>query len=288
MQVKTIRNLIFTQLLVACIFAPVTVQAATEVVFSDGKSINKLVTDGTKARIGMGSGEYVLIDYPSRSVQMVSPSVKQIIDMGAQVPATASRKIPQPEITLTRKGSGPVIAGYQTTAYEWLANGRACGTLYGSPDALKVSGMQSLFKALRLMMQRQRQAMGAYAAMMSVCKQAQFSISDYIQKTGIPMRTVNARGEIETEVQSIKTGVTLATNAFTPPPSYKKVSMNGDINHVENDIEQAKGDNRQLLQGMSPELQQVQQQLQRMQQSGQLPPQAMEQLQRYQQMMQQH
>ncbi len=262
--------------------------AATVVELSGGNQMNKLMSNGSIARIGTGDGEYVLIDYKTKSVRMVMPQDRQVMDMGKGMPVMGG-KVPDIKINLKSKGAGPVIAGYKTEMYEWAANGSSCGTIFGSRDALKTGGMKPLFDALRVMLEKQRSAMGGYASMMSTCQQASLKMGDFIKKIGIPMRIVKANGQVENEVKSIKTGVKLPKGTFSAPSSYRTVSMNDMMSEQMGGMRNSQGRSQggmpqDAMGGM--DMSGLQEQMMKMQRSGQIPPEAMEQFKQYQQMMQ--
>jgi len=218
-----VKKFVKNTFLCAIVLSSYSVVASTVVEFSGNNRADKIMTNGLKARIGTGSGDYVLVDYKTQSVKMILSAQKQVLDMGMGLPAkTTNAEI---KTSLKAIGTGPVVAGYQTTAYAWLANGRNCGTIFASKAALNTQGVKSLFSALQLMMEKQRAAMGGYAAMMSVCMQANFKIANHISRVGIPMRMLKPDGQLENEIKSIKTDVKIAKSVFDVPASYKHSAM---------------------------------------------------------------
>jgi len=212
----------FVKALLCLILIPVpSVFASTVVEFSGNERADKIMTNGVKARIGTGSGDYVLVDYKTQSVKMILSEQKKVLDMGgAEVSKAVDLTL---KTSLRMIGSGPVVAGYPTMAYTWLANGQKCGTIFASKAALNTPGIKPLFNALQLMMNKQRAAMGGYAAMMSVCMQANFKMAEHIREIGIPMRMLKPNGKLENEIKSIQANVTLADEVFEMPRSYQLI-----------------------------------------------------------------
>ncbi len=257
-----------------CVMAT-AVQAATVVELSGQGKVRQIVTDGKKARISAGNNDYVIVDYKSSSVKMVMNAKQQVLVMDGEMPSVAG-KAPEVKTSLKKNGNGPDIAGYGTTAYDWGTNMKKCGRIYASKEVLAVDGMRELFDAMHTLMKKQRDAMGGYAAMMDGCTRANLQMTDQVEKIGIPMRIVKADGQVVNEIKSIKTNVTVPKNAFDIPADYKVVTMQEMMQRAQ-----------QARQSMQQQMPQIQQQLQQLKASGKLSPEAMKQLEKYQQMMQQ-
>ena len=156
-------------------------------------------------------------------------------------------------------------------------NGRSCGDIYASKDAYQVEGMKEVLKAMRTMIAQQRAMLGGLAGMLDDCTLADMQMVERVENIGIPMRTVR-NGRIESEVKSIQTDATLPADAFVIPASYKKVS-------VEQQVQKASRAMQQAPQQMPPGTQGM---MRQMQQSGQMTPEMMEQMRRAQEMMRQY
>jgi len=261
-------------------FTAQSVSAGTIVKVQNNNELTTMITDGKKARMDMSASEYVVIDYKGRKVSMVSPQEKQVMEMSMDTLAgkSASSDVPKVRDSLSRRGAGPAIAGYATQKYSYSVNGKSCGDIYASIDAYNAKGMKELLKAMRTMVDQQRSMLGGLAGMMDDCTLADMQMVERIENIGIPMRTVK-NGRVESEVKSIQTDVSIPADSFAIPASYKKVS-------VEQQMQQAR-------QAMPPSMQQgvppgMQDMMRQMQQSGQMTPEMMEQMRRSQEMMQQY
>jgi hypothetical protein len=257
--------------------------AGTIVKVQSKNELTTMIIDGKKARMDMSASEYVVIDYKNRKVSMVSPQEKQVMEMSMDALAgnSSSSGVPKVRDSLSRRGAGPAIAGYATQKYSYSVNGKSCGDIYASIDAYNAKGMKELLKAMRTMVDQQRSMLGGLAGMMDDCTLADMQMVDRVENIGIPMRTVK-NGRVESEVVSIQTDVSISADSFAIPASYKKVSL-------EQQMEQAR-------QAMPPAMQQAPQQMppgtedmmRQMQQSGQMTPEMMEQMRRAQEMMRQY
>lgn len=255
------------------------VMAGTIIELQNNNELNTVITDGNQVRMNMGGSDYMIVDYRSHSVRVVSPQKQQVmlLDTGS---TAAMNKTPLVRSAVKNLGTGQAVAGYNTQKYGFTANGKSCGLIYGSKDAYQAQGIKELLAAMRTMMQKQRDMLGAFASLVDDCTLADMSITDHINTIGVPMRT-ERNGKVETEVKSIKTDVSLPADVFHIPPTYKSVNMLGQVQAIPKDISQT----RQQAQQHQPQTQQMAQQ---MQHSGQLLPEAHEQMRRAQQMRQQY
>ena len=92
------------------------------------------------------------------------------------------------------------------------------------------------------------------------------------------MRTLDKDGKIETEVTMILKAADVEADYYAFPADYQMVSMGEEIEKVQKESRQM--DN---LQRNIPEMQRMMQEMQR---TGRVPPEAMEEMRRYQEMMQ--
>jgi len=259
-------------------FAAQNVFAGTIVEVQSKNELTTMITDGKKARMNMSASEYVIIDYKNRKVSMVNPQEKQVMEMSMDTLAGKSASsAPRVRDNLRRAGAGPAIAGYATQKYNYSVNGKPCGDIYASVDAYQAKGMKELLKAMRTMVDQQRSMLGGLAGMMDDCTLADMQMVERVENIGVPMRTVK-NGRIESEVKSIQTDVSLPADSFAIPASYKKVSMEQQMQEASRAMQQAP---QQVPPGMQDMMRQ-------MQQSGQMTPEMMEQMRRSQEMMKQY
>jgi hypothetical protein len=254
--------------------------AGTIVKVQSKNELTTMITDGKKARMDMSASEYVVIDYKNRKLSMVNPQEKQVMEMSMDTLAgkNSSSGAPKVRDSLSRRGAGPAIAGYETHKYSYSVNGKSCGDIYASIDAYHAKGMKELLKAMRTMVDQQRSMLGGLAGMMDDCTLADMQMVDRIENIGIPMRTVK-NGRVESEVKSIQTDVSIPADTFAIPASYKKVSVEQQMQQARQAMPPA------MQQGVPPDMQDM---MRQMQQSGQMTPEMMEQMRRSQEIMQQY
>lgn len=247
-------------------------QAATVIEVQSNSDLTTVVTNGQLARMNMSGNEYVIVDYRKQTVKVVSPQKQQVMLLGADETATGNNG-PQVHTSIKNLGAGIVVAGYPTQKYAYSANGKPCGVIYGSRDVYQQQGIKELFQAMKTMMENQRAVLGGLAGMIDDCTLADMKVSDHVKTVGVPMRT-EKNGRVETEIKSIKQGVTLPADTFVIPASYKTLTMQDQINAASK--------------SMAKHQPQMQQMMRQMQQSGQMTPEMMEQMRRSQEMMRQY
>ncbi|PCJ85234.1 MAG: hypothetical protein COA54_11830 [Thiotrichaceae bacterium] len=261
------------------IFNTSVVMAGTVVTMKSDNEYSKIMTDGKKARMGMGDEGYIIVDYKTQSVKIVDPERKQVMLLSAgDLPKGGNAPIVK--VSINDLGSGPTVAGYKTRKFSYKVNGKSCGIIYGSKDAYKLKGIKELFDAMQTMAQRQQALMGGYAGMIDACTLGDIKLADHVSTVGVPMRT-EENGKIETEIVKIQLNVSLPANTFTVPASYETTTMADEMKKAQKDM-------AKMQQQMQQHQPQVQQMMQQMQQSGQLPPEVMEQLRKAQEQMRQY
>lgn len=267
--------------LIFCLFGNTVIAATLIEVTSEDGGQTQVMMDGNQSRIDMGEGQgYMLIDHKKQTMFAVIPEKKQILDMSGDMPSMGGRTAPKIKTELVSNGSGPTIAGYSTKKFTLKAEGKICGTLFGSKAAMETTGIARLFESMKAMAEKQRAAMGGYAAMIDVCTRANMDFSSQGIKVGVPMRMLDANGKITSEIKSIKMNASLPANAFTLPKGYETITMADQMKRARQGLSQNMGQGH----GQMPDMQQM---MKQMQQSGRMPPEAMEQMKRYQEMMQQ-
>ncbi|MFV2005334.1 MAG: hypothetical protein ACC650_09005 [Gammaproteobacteria bacterium] len=253
--------------------------AGTIVEIQDEGELTTIMTDGKKARMGMPSAEYVIVDFKSNSVKFVSPQEKQVMLMDSDGMPAGKDKVRVVKTSIKNLGAGPVIAGYKTQKFSYAANGKSCGTIYGSKDAYQAKGIKELFSAMKTMMERQRTMMGGFVNMIDDCDLADMNLSEKVTTIGVPMRT-EKNGRVDSEVKSIKTGVSLPADAFSVPANYKTTTMQEQMKAMSGSMAGSKNQMQQ-----QPQMQDM---MKQMQQSGQITPEIMEQMREAQEMMNQY
>jgi len=263
--------------LALCLFSHSAIAATLIEVTSQGGGQTQVMMDGSKSRIDMGERQgYVLIDYKKQTMYAVIPEKRQILDMSGDMPSMGGRPVPKIKTELIPNGSGPTIAGFSTKKFTLKAEGKVCGTLFGSKAAMETTGIDKLFESMKTMADKQRTAMGGYAAMIDACTRANMDFASQGEKVGVPMKMLDASGRITSEIKSIKTNASLPANVFSLPSGYQTITMAEQMNRASQTMNNG--------QTRMPDMQQM---MKQMQQSGRMSPETMEQMKRYQEMMQQ-
>ena len=97
--------------------------------------------------------------------------------------------------------------------------------------------------------------MGAVAqSMMDPCDLASQSFDDQLPKLGMPLKSIDASGNVETEIVDIDTRAKLDKKLFTLPADYRRTSLEEEMGNAMKEMQQ-------MMQQMPPEMQQMMQQM---------------------------
>ena len=279
--IKTIQFLLIT------LFLSSSVLAGTVIEIQNNNEDMSIMTDGQRVRMNMSGADYVIVDYKNKNVSVVDPQKQQVMQLNVDEVAKGN-SAPLVRTSVKRLSSGQMIAGYKTQKYSYTANGKSCGVIYGSADAYQVRDIKALLGAMKTMLEKQRAALGGFAAFVDDCTLADLQVVEHVNTIGMPMRT-EKNGRVESEVKSINVDVELPANTFVIPANYRNVTMQDEMKAATKDIVNAQQQIQQRgyygQQGQQP---QVQQMARQMQQSGQMTPEMMEQMRRSQEMMRQY
>ena len=271
-------------ILLLVFFSVAEVGAATVVELVNRGETEQVMTDGKTARFGVGDQDYVLMDVQTGEMTMVDLANRQVQRL--KMPDSHAAVKSDIDIRLSADGAGKTIAGYPTRRYRWQANGQSCGVIYASRDALAVEGVKTLFAGVQKMVKQQAASMGGYLKMMDVCTRGQLYIGESVNELGMPMRVENRDGSVASEVKAIRTDVRLPTSTFATPEAsaVKDFDTHQMADRLSDRQAQMQQNHDKIMQDMPAGLRS---QMQQLQQSGQLPPEAMRQLQQMQRMLQQ-
>lgn len=209
------RNLLTVLALIAC-----NSHAAILIEIKTPEGQTKVYRDGARSRMDMGERGYMLVDSAAETLFMVMPKERQVMDM-SQMLKTAPPAGNGVKLTFKKTGSGPRIAGYTTTQYQYAANGNACGTVMASEQALKDSGLQEAFEIMQRMAARADAMMMAFDARTDPCQRAGTRFSEHASDIGIPMRVTMKEGQLVSEIVRIEKDAKLSPNAFIIPTGYQ-------------------------------------------------------------------
>lgn len=273
-------KLVITSLLMVCVFTQA--QADTQITVRDKSgSTSTFSSNGKSARMDDNQRPgYVLINFDKNQFNMIDPERREIMEMSTMPGNKSKVKTENVTVRLINKGSGPLIAGYKTRKYLIQANGKNCGTVYGSRKVLALKGIEDIFNALS-QLQRQSQTMaGAFRGSRDDCEQADLQMSDSIKTTGAPLRMLDQHGQLENEVTSINTRASHPAAFYQPPAGYR-------VTNMQQQMDQTRQQNQQMMQQMQQNMPDMNKLMQQMQQQQGMPPEAMERMKKMQEMFQQ-
>jgi hypothetical protein len=256
--------------------APVTAATLIEI-NSEKEGFTQVLLDNNNARVTTTQEQsYTIIDYKKQTMHVVLPNQKQIMDMSGELPSKPGKAASEVKVTVTPMGKGPEIAGYSTMKFGLKANGKNCGIIFGSVDAMKVTGIDKFLAAMDKFQKKQLTAMGSYADMMDSCDRVEMSMPGYSKTVGLSLREVDKNGGVDHEVTRINTEAPLPVGAFSLPKNYKKVTLADQMKQAE-----------QGMQGMPSNNSDMEKMMKQMQQSGDMSPEALEKMKSFQEIMKQ-
>jgi len=210
-------------------------QAATLIEVKTPEGQTKIFRDGARSRMTNSDGSYVIMDSKAQTMFVVMPKERQVMDMSQMLkaPASGPGKNP-PAIQFKKQGSGQRIAGYKTVRYQYSANGKTCGSVLASKQALKDTGLQQAFDLMERMSSHADALMQAFNSNVDPCQRADTHFSEHAQGIGIPMRITSGGGKLVSEILRIEKKAKLPPNAFTIPAGYQRQDVGGMMQQMPN------------------------------------------------------
>jgi hypothetical protein len=211
-------------------------------------------SNGQKTRVDdQKAPGFIIIDYASNEIFMVDPKRNEI--MKASLKQVASRDSGTAvSINLKDQGGGKKIAGYDTRKFKMIVGGKGCGTVYASQKLLKNSDVRAIFESMRNLQQFSRGMMSGMSGMLTVCQRAGMQLADVIESSGAPLQVVDENGKLISDVTSVDTDKTFASNHYDLPAGMNVVDMSEKVN-------QAAQQTQQLMESM-PDMDELMDQIQ--------------------------
>jgi hypothetical protein len=194
--------------------------AATMLEIKSAEGLTKVYKDGSRSRMESGDS-YMVIDSKAGTLYVVMPRERRAIDMSTALKTPASSSGKPVSIDFKKKSAGPRIAGYKTLNYDYIAEGKHCGSLLASADALEDAGVEDTFEMMERMASRADALMAAFSNNPDPCERADIQFARHLKKIGIPMRVKSANGKLVSEIVRIEKNAKLPPNAFTVPTGYQ-------------------------------------------------------------------
>jgi hypothetical protein len=256
-----------------CLLHSGLIHAGTFIEVKHDNTLSTILSEGDKTRMSSSSSDYLVIDNSSKTIKAVNDAQRKVvvIDMNS----LSVSDVAPVRVEFRNYGQGPRIAGFDTTRYEYMVDGRSCGFVYGSQSAMQADGIESMFRAMNTMIDSQRAMIGGFAALMDECKQADISLNEHVQRIGLPMRT-ERKGSIQSEVKTIRLNVPVPPESFIVPDNYVAVGALDEMKSVEKQRYDAR---RAPAEQMPPHMQDI---MKQMRESGRYTPEQIERMQRMQ------
>jgi len=240
--------------------------AAVLVEFKQGDgSTNTMYFQGMKVRVDSSAEPgYIIIDLKQNKIIAVSHEEKKIIDMGNIEHDETVRHSQPLNIEFVKKGNGPSIIGYATKHYEVRVNGKKCSDEYLNKTMPKNLGIEAVLAKMPSA-DSGMEMMQDMAMQMNPCLLAEPGISAMFSRYGYPLRSVNANGELDTEVIRVNKKASLPAGGFSYPKAYQRVDAGKMMHDLQQKMQNMPELTEEGMQNATPEqLQQMQQMMEQM------------------------
>ena len=208
-------------LLATLFFVLPATQAATLIEIKGSGEITRIYQEGPMSRMEMpGERGYMVIDSAQQTMHMVMPAQRMVMDMSDTL-KNAPGAGADSGVKISKQGSGPRVAGYKTTRYSYSANSKNCGTLFTSPDAMEDAGMSEVFEMMERMSSQAETMMSAFNQNADPCASSSSQLTERLKDIGTPLRFMDTKGAVVSEVMRIDRKAKLPANAFTIPADYQ-------------------------------------------------------------------
>ncbi len=180
---------------------------------------SKLMMDERYARMDSADGSYLLHDRQTGQSYLVLPQSRQWMELPPARNAIGSKL----RMQLIPKAGAPELLGYRSQRYRMVVNGSACGEVYASKQASEQLGVAPMLQAMARLADQQLAAMGIYVAVIDTCTRAAMRILHHSDRIGLPLRIVDNRGAVVSDIVSIRSGVS-ARQQLALPANYQRVA----------------------------------------------------------------
>ncbi len=258
-----------------------TVSADTRVYATNGHGQAAIFSsDGHHARLdNPHQNKYALIDLDRQQYWLVNPTQREALSLDQSSADPAAQKL-RPHIAITALGAGPNIAGFATRKFQLKADGKDCAIIFGSQKASELKGLGKLFDALGQLQQRISSMMGGLNPMMDACSRAKSQSIQTFKRTGAPMRIVDAKGNVQSEVVRVQSDAQTSAGFYNVPPGYK-------VTHMQEQMKQLQQQRQKAMQEIQKKMPDMRKMVEQLQQNGKMPDEAVEQLRRMKEILKQ-
>lgn len=206
------------------------VWSATLIKFKDDSAgvSSEVWVSGSKARISMPEGGgYMIMDLKEHRQYMVSVAEKRVVDMTdmseqmKNMPGRGASENPLPlDLKVEKKGGGPKIAGFATERYIVSVAGKVCFEEFLSESALRAGDVKKFTDAMSVMSDNVSGGSDG-----TPCDRAEAEMAQRYGKLGVPLRSVDAQGNVIHEVIELNTAFEAPAGAFGFPPGFQRTTL---------------------------------------------------------------
>ena len=165
------------------------------------------------------NGSYMLFKYSGEEISVVDPTNK-VAQKGVIDGINDNANTAHLKIKLEKKGKGPKIAGYKTREFMINFNGISCGTVFLAKKLLKKKEVKKFLSMVEKIPAQAQYALAQYNAMPSDCWVKGQELAKLYSENGFPLKTLNSRGDLLTEVTKVKAKKELKSSYYKIPDEY--------------------------------------------------------------------
>ncbi len=222
LRLKTLCLPLLVAFSVPAALAGITIESTS----ADG-STGRVLISGDLARVETGRQNFwLLLDLGAGTILAVNDVDRIAMDMRSPIPRriehdSMATEAPPLMIRLEQHQDGPEIAGFKTVHYRVMVNDVHCYDEFLAPGALKDSGIRGFVAAMSEGSDNEPQrVLIQLTAPDRICEAADDLIDDHYPVAGIPMRTLDAKGDLVQEITRIAFEQTHAPALFRLPDGY--------------------------------------------------------------------
>lgn len=196
-----------------------------------GQQMSKVLIDDDWARINSGEDitAYTLLDMKQQKVYTVSIKQRVVLDLTSPMAPTMHARefegVVLPELEMRKVAQGPRVAGFSTVEYKVFVGGQYCFTEYLSKTALETPQLTRFIELMSASSGNTKQmALNLLLGGEDYCEFANDLVDDEYLNHGLPMRTVDAGGQVVHEIVKIDPSARFEKGLFDFPKGYAHVT----------------------------------------------------------------
>lgn len=208
---------------------------------ADGSS-GRILISGDLARVETGNdGYWLLLELDTGSILAVNETDELAMDMKSEMPQRPEHgemmtDIDPPHIRFDERRDGPEIAGFRTVQYRVMVDDVHCYDEFLAPDALDHDGIRRFVSTISAGSDNEAQRILIQLTDPArICQAADDLIDDHYPLAGIPMRTLDANGNLVHEITRIAFDQAHDPALFRLPAGYPVLSRLEVMQHMEHE-----------------------------------------------------